>query len=213
MSVLDRARRVLVTGRVGLAHEGSINGHYNAPSRQVTECYLIRVIRYRLPTMLLAIRHVMDVSIRAPVTVRGILGPPVVSAPTPTSLSRYLDARRSPTPRAAFGAFVARYEGSTAPEGDSRTALSRRDLERGGTPEHDVTHTQEASPPGSHGRRYGSRDGFAAGCCLGAGGPLSAAVREHPRWSSNAWRSGGASQPTCTQTQWAGIATHSSGPR
>lgn len=83
--------------------------------------------------------------------------------------------------------------------GGRRTALSRRDLERGGTPEHDVTHAQEASPPGSHGRRYGSRDGFAAGCCLGAGGPLSAAVHEQPQWAGSpwwagkAWRSGGAS--------------------
>src|SRR5690349_16886770 len=108
-------------------------------------------------------RDVQGVSIRAQLTVRGTVVPPVVSAPTPTSLSRYLDARRSPTPRASFAAVIARYEGSTAPEGDSRTALSRRDLERGGTPEHDVTHTQEASPPGSHGRRDGSRDGFAAG--------------------------------------------------
>jgi hypothetical protein len=79
--------------------------------------------------------------------------------------------------------------------GGRRTALSRRDLERGGTPEHDVTYAQEASPPGSHGRRYGSRDGFAAGCCLGAGGPLSAAVREHPRWPGiYAWESGGSSR-------------------
>lgn len=73
--------------------------------------------------------------------------------------------------------------------GGRRTALSRRDLERGGTPEHDVTHAQEASPPGFHGRRYGSRDGFAAGRCLGAGGPLTSAVHEFPQWSGYAWRS------------------------
>ena len=70
--------------------------------------------------------------------------------------------------------------------GEGRTALSRRDLERGGTPEHDVTHTQEAPPPGSHGRRHGSRDGFAAGCCLCAGGPLRAENRRHDRRSRGA---------------------------
>jgi hypothetical protein len=117
MSALQRVRRVPATHAVRLAPERPINGCYDATSRQVTERYLIRVIQYPLPIILLAIRHVMTVSIRAPVTVRGIVGPPVVSAPTPTSLTRYLDARRSPTPRVSFVASIARYEGSTAPEG------------------------------------------------------------------------------------------------
>ncbi|HZS20733.1 MAG TPA: hypothetical protein VFA63_07080 [Pseudonocardiaceae bacterium] len=75
------------------------------------------MIAHLFVSILSAIRHVLDVSIRALVTVRGILGPPDVSAPTLTSLTRYLDARRSPTPRVSFEASIARYEGSTAPEG------------------------------------------------------------------------------------------------
>src|SRR2546423_7829442 len=69
----------------------------------MTQRYLLRVVRYPLTTAARAICHVQSVSIRARLTVRGTVVPPVVSAPTPTSLSRYLAARRSPTPRVNFG--------------------------------------------------------------------------------------------------------------
>src|SRR6478736_2800690 len=71
---------------------------------------------------------------RQTVTVRGVVRVPVVSASTPTSLSRYLDARRSATATRWSRSFHCRYEGSTVAEGKavppSRGVISNEEEHR-----------------------------------------------------------------------------------